>query len=391
MRVVRPVMIAAMACAAAALVWAQRPERTPTSQERRPGTTEVRPGQFRAPEFPPPSIIDYRPKPMLVVEEHLVPKAKYPVIDIHSHQRAAADNMERLIGEMDALNLQVIVNLSGGSGDRLREAVETIRNSPYKDRFRLFANVDWRNVGPGFGQKAAAQLEEDIKAGAIGLKVAKNLGMTATKADGTRLQIDDPELDPVWAMAGRMNVPVLIHTAEPPAFFEPLDDSNERWLELALFPDRRNYEPHQVKFETLLAERDRMFKKHPTTRFIAAHFGYHAHDLKRAAKVLDSMPNMYLDVSAVLYDFGRQPRAAREFFIKYQDRLLFGKDAYQPTEFPYYWRVFETTDEYFDYYRDYHAFWKLYGMNLPDDVLKKLYHGNALRVTPGLPKAAFGQ
>jgi len=215
--------------------------------------------------------------------------------------------------------------------------------------------------------------------------------MTTTKADGTRLQIDDPELDPVWAMAGRMNVPVLIHTAEPPAFFEPLDYSNERWLELALFPDRRNYEPHQVKFETLLAERDRMFKKHPTTRFIAAHFGYHAHDLKRAAKVLDSMPNMYLDVSAVLYDFGRQPRAAREFFIKYQDRLLFGKDAYQPTEFPYYWRVFETTDEYFDYYRDYHAFWKLYGMDLPDDVLKKLYHGNALRVTPGLPKAAFGQ
>ena len=134
-----------------------------------------------------------------------------------------------------------------------------------------------------------------------------------------------------------------------------------------------------------------MFKKHSNTRFIAAHFGYHAHDLQRAAKVLDSMPNMFLDVSAVLYDFGRQPRAARAFFVKYQDRLLFGKDAYQPIEYPYYWRVFETTDEYFDYYRDYHAFWKLYGMDLPDGVLRKLYYGNALTVTPGLPKGAFGQ
>ncbi|HUU34882.1 MAG TPA: amidohydrolase family protein, partial [Vicinamibacterales bacterium] len=230
-----------------------------------------------------------------------------------------------------------------------------------------------------------------IKAGAIGLKVAKNLGMTTLKTDGSRLHVDDPELDPIWDMAGRMNVPVLIHIAEPPSFFEPLDYANERWLELALFPDRRNYEPDQVKFETLLAERDRMFKKHPNTRFIAAHFGYHAHDLKRAATVLDSMPNLYFDVSAVLYDFGRQPRAAREFFIKYQDRLLFGKDSYQPTEFPYYWRVFETADEYFDYYRDYHAFWKLYGMGLPDDVLKKLYYKNALKLVPGLPQDGWPQ
>ena len=390
MRGVRLVIVAALACGAAGLGCAQRTEQTQTFQERRPGTTEVRPGQFRAPEFPPPSIVDYRPKSMLVAEEHLVPKAKYPVVDIHSHQRATAENMEELIAELDALNVQVLVNLSGGSGDELREGIETIRNSPYEDRFRMFANVDFSDVGPGFGQRAATQLQQDIEAGAIGLKIFKDLGMTIQKTDGSRLHIDDPELDPIWEMAGRMNVPVLIPTAEPPAFFEPLDYTNERWLELALFPDRRNYEPDQVKFETLLAERDRMFKKHPNTRFIAAHFGYHAHDLKRAAEVLDSMPNLYFDVSAVLYDFGRQPRAAREFFIKYQDRLLFGKDAYQPTEYPYYWRVFETTDEYFDYYRDYHAFWKLYGMDLPDDVLRKLYYGNALKVTPGLPTAAFG-
>lgn len=390
MRTLRTVVVAAAVAGAVGLLAAQRPApRTPVAQERQPGTTEVRPGQFRAPEFPPPSIVDYRPTSTLVVDEHPVPKAKYPVVDIHSHQRATAKNMAELIGEMDALNLQVLVNLSGGSGDRLREAVETIRASQYTDRFRVFANVDWRSVGPGFGRQAAAQLEQDVKAGAVGLKVAKNLGMRTTKADGSRLQVDDLELDPIWEMAGRMSVPVLIHTAEPPAFFERLDYTNERWLELALFPERRNYEPHQVKFETLLAERDRMFKKHPKTRFIAAHFGYHAHDLKRAARVLDAIPNLYLDVSAVLYDFGRQPRAARAFFIAYQDRLLFGKDSYQPTEFPYYWREFETADEYFDYYRDYHAFWKLHGMDLPDEVLRKLYYGNALKVTPGLPKTGF--
>jgi predicted TIM-barrel fold metal-dependent hydrolase len=402
MRVIHLVIGGALACGATALGCTQGPEqtaqpeqtgrtgRTETFSERQPGTTEVRPGQFRAPEFPPPSIVDYDPTPMLVVEENLVPKAKFPVADIHSHQRATPENAEQLIAELDALNVQVLVNLSGGSGDELREALEAVRNTPYPDRFFLFANVDWSNVGPGFGERSAAQLQEDIEAGAIGLKVFKDLGMTAVKADGTRLQIDDPELDPVWEMAGRMNVPVLIHTAEPPAFFQPPDYSNERWLELALFPSRRNYDPDQVDFETLLAERNRMFKKHPNTRFIAAHFGYHAHDLKRAAEVLDSIPNMYFDLSAVLYDFGRQPRAAREFFIKYQDRLLFGKDAYQPTEYPYYWRVFETADEYFDYYRDYHAFWKLYGMDLPDDVLRKIYYENALKVAPALPREAFG-
>ena len=404
MRVMNLVVGSALTCVVAALGCTQQPEQaggpgqgqgpgqaqSETFSERQPGTTEVRPGQFRAPEFEPPSILDYKPTSMLVSEENLVPAAKFPVVDIHSHQRATAENMEQLISEMDAMNLQVLVNLSGGSGDQLRERVEAVRNGPYPDRFRVFANVDFDDVGPGFGEAAAAQLQQDVEAGAIGLKVFKSLGMTNVKADGSRLQVDDPELDPVWAMAGQMNIPVLIHIAEPPAFFEDPDYDNERWLELALFPNRRNYGPDQVDFETLLAERDRMFMKHPNTRFIAAHFGFHAHDLERAAEVLDSIPNLYLDLSAVLYDFGRQPRAAREFFIEYQDRLIFGKDSYQPTEFPYYWRVFETADEYFDYYRDYHAYWKLYGMDLPDDVLRKIYYENALAVTPGLPTAAFG-
>ena len=270
-----------------------------------PGHTLVRVDRCQAPEIPPPSILDYRPKSTLVVDEHMVPKAKFPVVDIHAHLTMTAENMPETIRQMDALNLRVLNNLSGGSGEGLKRNIAAIRNSPYKDRFTVFANVDFDGVAPGWGAKAAAQFEEDIKAGAIGLKIYKNLGMTARKADGSRLAIDDPELDPVWAAAGRLNVPVLIHTAEPPSFYLPPDFTNERWLELALFPSRRNYDPSKVKFEQLIEERNRMFAKHPNTRFIAAHFGYHAHDLKAAGELLERLPNVYLEVAAVLYDFAR--------------------------------------------------------------------------------------
>ena len=254
----------------------------------------------------------------------------------------------------------------------------------------LFANVDFRNVGPGFGVRAAGQLEDDIKAGAKGLKIFKQLGLWHRKADGTRLTIDDPELDPIWDTCARLRVPVLIHAADPAEFFQPIDNHNERLLELSLYPDRR-YQDRSLfpASEELMKERDRLLTRHRATTFIVAHMGWHANDLARLGRMLDTMPNVYADVAAVLYDIGRQPRAAHEFFIKYQDRLLFGKDAFQADEYPYYWRVFETPDEYFDYYRDYHAFWKLYGANLPDAVLRKLYYANALKVTPGLPARGF--
>jgi predicted TIM-barrel fold metal-dependent hydrolase len=200
-----------------------------------------------------------------------------------------------------------------------------------------------------------------------------------------RLKITDPELDPIWETAARLDIPVIIHTGEPPEFFKPLDMHNERWLELSLYPERRRYLT-PISFETLAAERDELFRKHRNTRFIVAHFGWHANDLARAGRLLDAHPNIVLELAAVLYDLGRTPRAAHDFFVKYQERILFGKDAYAPTEFPYYWRVLETNDEYFDYYRDYHAFWKLYGMGLPESVLRKVYYENALRVIPGLPK-----
>ena len=357
---------------------------------QQPGQIRPRPGQGRGPVWPPPSITDYKPKSTLVTAEHVTPRAKFPVIDIHSHQPVPMppDQFDKVVQGMDANNLRLLVNLSGNSGDRLRQGLEAIRGSKYKDRMVLFANVNFREpVGPGFGVKAARQLEEDIKAGALGLKVFKDLGMFDRKADGSRLRVDDPELDPIWDACVRLNVPVLIHVAEPQAFFDPIDTHNERWLELALFPDRRHQDG--VRFEQLMTERNNMIKKHPNTRYILAHFGWHANDLARAGKLLDENPNVSFDVAAVLYDFGRQPRGAHDFFIKYQDRILFGKDSYQPDEYPYYWRVFETADEYFDYYRDYHAFWKLYGIGLPDPILKKLYYANALKVTPGLSRQGF--
>lgn len=356
-----------------------------------PGTTEVRRGRCQAPEVPPPSILDYRPRSTLVTEEHLVPKAKFPVIDIHSHTPPTPETIERLLGEMDALNVRMLVNLSGGSDPAaVKQKVDYIRSTPHASRFAVFANVEFEGAGaPGWAEKAVTNLEAAVANGAVGLKVFKNLGLTAKKADGTRLKVDDPVLAPVWDACARLDIPVLIHSAEPKEFFSPFDYHNERWLELALFPSRRNFSPGQPSFEEVQGERDRMFAAHPKTRFIGAHFAYYGHDLRAGAALLDRLPNVTFDVSAVLYEFGRQPRAAREFFIKYQDRILFGKDAYAPEEYPYYWRVFETADEYFDYYRDYHAFWKLYGMDLPDEVLRKVYYANALRVTPGLPKDGY--
>jgi predicted TIM-barrel fold metal-dependent hydrolase len=358
-----------------------------------PGMTEFRHLLCRAPQNPPPSIVDYRPRSTVVADAHLVPKAKYPVADIHTHGTSAFVTNPEKIKEMDALNLRVLVDLSGGTDPAvIKQKVDAIRSSPHKDRFRVFANVNWEGAGgPGWKEKAMADLEQSVKNGAIGLKVFKELGLRNHKADGSLLAVDDPDLDPIWDLAGKLNIPVIIHTAEPQEFFSPLDYHNERWLELNIFPDRFRPPSLYPTFEALMKQRDHMFAKHPNTRFIGAHKAWYANDLKRAAHLLDTLPNVYLETAAVLYEFGRQPRATRDFFVKYQDRIMFGKDTYEPSEYPYYWRVFETGDEYFDYYRDYHAFWKLYGMDLPDAVLKKLYYKNALKVEPGLPQTGWPQ
>ncbi|MES2123704.1 MAG: amidohydrolase family protein [Gemmatimonadota bacterium] len=365
----------------------------PAAAQQTPGQIVPRPAQGRVPQLPAPTIVEYQPRSTLVVPVHLVPRAKYPVIDIHGHPPALLTNdiIERVGAGMDSLNLQVMVNANGTSGDRLVQQLAAIKGSRYADRFVMFTTLNLRDVGAGSGARIAAQLEADVKAGAVGVgEIMKGFGMSSRRSDGSRLHLDDPELDIVWETAARLKIPVFIHTGDPAEFWAPLDFHNERWLEQAIYPERRYQDSTRYPaFEELMAERDRMLRKHPNTIWVLAHLGWHAQDLARLGRMFDAMPNLYAEVGAVLYDIGRQPRSAHDFFVKYQDRLLFGKDSYQPDEYPYYWRVFETNDDYFDYYRDYHAFWKLYGIGLPDPVLRQLYYGNALRIIPGIARAGF--
>ena len=340
---------------------------------------------------PAVTVEEYEPRSTLVVPEHPVTRARYPFIDVHGHQdsRMDAGKLAALVSDMDRLNMAVMVNLSGGSGARLAEGVANMKGR-YPKRFVLFANVDFDRIDePGFGESAARQLEADVKNGAQGLKIFKNLGMSLTDASGKRVPTDDPRLDPIWAKAGELGIPVLIHTGEPVAFWSPVDRFNERWLELTQFPNRRRTDARFASFEQTMGEQHAMFRKHPRTTFINAHLGWLGHDLARLGRLLDELPNVHTELGAVLHELGRQPRTARAFLIKYQDRVMMGKDAWNAEEYHTYFRAFETADEYFDYYRKRHAHWKIYGLDLPDEVLRKVYYGNALRVIPGIDRGVF--
>jgi len=345
-----------------------------------------------APSDPPTMYWEeYEPRSTLVVPEHPVVRAKYPVIDVHSHQRGdmPREQLDQLVADMDALNLQVLVNLSGGTGERLEATVENMEG-PHPDRIVTFANVDFSGIDdPDFGDKAAAQLERDVAAGARGLKIYKNLGLTLKDGTGARVPTDDPRLEPIWEKAGELGIPVLIHTGEPAPFFEPHDKNNERWLELKERPNRARPPAEYPPWETVMQEQWNLFRKHPRTKFIAAHLAWLGGDLGRLGRLLDEIPNMYTEIGAVLAELGRQPRFARAFLEKHQDRVMFGKDSWRPSEYPYFFRTLETADEYFPYYRKRHAFWRLYGLDLPDEVLKKLYYGNALRLLPGIDPTPF--
>jgi predicted TIM-barrel fold metal-dependent hydrolase len=332
----------------------------------------------------------YNPPSTLVVPEHKPTKAKFPFIDVHNHQFNMPDmDLDRLIRDMDRLNMKVMVNLSGQSGETIKKSINNIRTH-FPGRFIVFANVDFKGVGgAGWGEKAAAQLEQDVKNGANGLKVYKNLGFSVTDVNGKRVTVDDPRLDPVWKKAGELKIPVLIHTADPKSFWDPMDDKNERWLELATHPNRKRDDNNPASWETLIEEQHRLFKKHKGTTFIAAHFGWYPNDLAKLGNLLDEMPNVMVEFGAVIAELGRQPRTAKGFFTKYQDRILFGKDSWVPDEYATYFRVLETEDEYFPYHKKYHAFWSMYGMGLPDDILKKVYYKNALRIIPGIDKTLF--
>jgi predicted TIM-barrel fold metal-dependent hydrolase len=182
----------------------------------------------------------------------------------------------------------------------------------------------------------------------------------------------------------------LIHAADPKQFWDPIDKNNERWLELKTHPGRR-YGDKEVQWQTLIDEQHSVFKKHTKTKFIDAHLGWYGNDLKKLGSLLDQMPNVYTEIGAVIAELGRQPRAAKAFLTKYQDRVLFGKDSWVPAEYETYFRVLETEDEYFPYHKRYHAFWRMYGLGLPDEVLKKIYYKNALSLIPSIDKSQFPQ
>jgi predicted TIM-barrel fold metal-dependent hydrolase len=334
------------------------------------------------------SFEEYEPASTLIVPEHPVTKAKYPFIDVHNHQwDMGASRLTELVKSMDTLNMAVMVNLSGEGGEKLQQFSRSIKET-HPNRFIVFTNIDFAGFGSaGWTQKAVDKLARDVSNGANGLKIYKNLGFSVTDNKGARVAVDDPRLDAVWEKCGELKIPVLIHTADPKSFWDSMDARNERWLELATHPRRKR--PADPSFNQLLKEQHSLFRKHRNTTFIAAHFGWLGNDLASLSKLMDELPNVVVEFGAIIAELGRQPKAASSFFEKYQDRILFGKDSWVPAEYSTYFRVLETSDEYFPYHKKYHAFWRMYGLGLPDEILKKIYYKNALRIIPNINKSLF--
>ncbi len=335
-------------------------------------------------------IEEYSPKSTLVVPQNLVKRAKYPFIDVHNHQfDMPIKDLSKLVIEMESLNMAFMINLSGFRGLYLRKSLENIReNAP--TRFGLFLNVDFETIDEtDFAEKQVALIDSAVAAGVMGLKVYKSLGLTDRDINGNRIAVDDPRLAPIWDACGANNIPVLIHTGEPASFWNPKDKYNERWLELRQKPSRYRDPASNPSFEEVMAEQHAIFKNHPNTTFINAHLGWMGNDLDKLGRHLDQYPNVMTEIGAVLAELGRQPKRTHQFFVDYQDRILFGKDSYKVSEYYTYFRVLETEDEYFEYYRKRHAHWKMYGLGLPDSILQKLYYKNALRLFPTIDSTLF--
>jgi len=326
----------------------------------------------------------FQPNPMLKAPSHLLERAKFPVVDVHTHLIDA--NVEEVIRGMDTLNIEKAVNLTGGVEHHLDETLGKLDRA-YPDRFATFSTPDFRKrCGPEFGERAAAQLEADVAKGAKGLKILKVLGLYARDEEGNLLAVDSALFDPLWAKAAELNLPVMLHVGDPPAFFEPPNHANERYVELTNHPEWYYPQDTYPRLETILEQRDNVFKRHPNTSFICAHMANTTHDLARLASMLDTFPNVHVEISAQINELGRQPYTAREFFLKYQDRVLFGTDnigdALSPPHYRLYFRFLETADEYFPFSPEAEGqgWWRIYGLYLPDEVLKKVYRENAMKL-----------
>lgn len=344
------------------------------------------------------SFEDYDPPSSLVVEGEEIKRAKFPFVDVHSHQwRMPTMDLNELVSEMDEINMKFIINLSGsGFGPQTAKDIyfdESIKNisENQPDRIGLFVNVDFNSIDVENHIESQVEIIRNAVAkGAIGLKVYKSLGLTNKDSKGNRVRVDDERLGPIWEVCGELNIPVLIHSADPFQFWLPKDNQNERWFELKEKPGRFYGDNSFIPpFEEIIKEQHTIFERHNNTTFINAHFGWMGNDLNKLGRHLDKYPNVMTEFGAVVAELGRQPKTARQFFIDYQDRIMFGKDSYNKEEFYTYFRILESDDEYFDYFRKRHAFWKMYGLNLPDEVLKKVYYKNALRIFPSIPKDLF--
>jgi len=330
-------------------------------------------------------IEDYDPISTLKVDENIITRSKYPFIDVHNHQfDMPLKDLTQLVQEMDSLNMAFMVNLSGFRGMYFDKSIQNI-NDNYPNRFGLFINIDFEKIDDkDFGNHNTELIRNAVRDGAMGLKIYKSLGLDDKDKYGNRIKINDPRLKPIWEICGELNIPVLIHSGEPESFWKPKDKLNERWLELKQKPGRYRDPNKNPSFEEVLSEQHDMFEKNQNTTFINAHLGWMGNDLDRLSEHLDNNDNVITEIGAVLAELGRQPRRARKFMIDYQDRILFGKDSYKMSEYYTYFRVLETNDEYFDYYRKRHGNWKIYGLNLPDSTLKKIYYENALNLFPRL-------
>lgn len=349
---------------------------------------------------------DYKPRSLLRRPEHVPQQAKYPAIDAHNHLFGDLP-AESLLRVMDEVGVRMFINVSGNTTMPFDADGYTIRRRdfgvfasayihPHPKRFAALTMSDFAQWGDPvllrdgeFAYRCIEHLEEDVARGARGLKVTKELGLRFTDARGRVLAVDDERLAPVWTRAGEMGVPVLIHISDPVAFFLPLDEHNEHYPTLHEFPGWGFQGSFYTKWE-LLEQRNRMIARHSKTAFVLPHVANNPEDLDSVAALLDAYPNVFIDFSARIDELGRQPYTARDFFIKYQDRILFGIDMpISPEAYRGYFRFLETKDEYFEY-PDYlgrpgRCRWRIYGLYLPDEVLRKVYYENALRVIPGLP------
>jgi len=335
---------------------------------------------------------DWAPRSMMVSKTTIVEKPMYPVIDMHNHlgggkQFLTPQRVQHYLTEMNEAGVRTVVNLDGGWGDKLKETLAALDES-HPGRFLTYALINFDNIDDAdWSQREAKRLEESFAAGAKGLKFHKLFGLHYRYKNGKLVQVDDPKLDPIWETCAKHKRPVVIHIADPAAFFTPLDRYNERWHELNQHPNWLFFGEQFPKREELLDQLHRVIARHPKTTFVNTHFGNNAEDLGSVANKLDKYPNMFVDIDARISELGRQPYTARKFFLKYQDRIMFGTDTTPRREaYRIYYRFLETDDEYFNCAESHHlqGFWNIYGIYLPKEVLEKVYRKNAERVLYGL-------